>query len=210
LSNFLGISQRHVFGADMCMNSLKLANEFKERNELERVGFCQMNLFRPAFKDESFHLVICNGVLHHTSDPAKGFNTISKLVKKDGYILVGLYSKYGRTINSIKKLAYRKNKPLNNNNKADLKKATWYKDQYENPHESTHTMDEVLRWFEGAGFEFINSIPKSNVFDIESSNGSIFNTQLKGNKLSRLLAQISLIITSKQEKGFFIMIGKRK
>ncbi len=91
LSNYLGIARRTVFGADLCLNSLRLANGFRARNSLERVGFYQMNLFRPIFKEESFDLVICNGVLHHTSDPYGGFRSIARLVKKSGYILIGLY-----------------------------------------------------------------------------------------------------------------------
>ena len=45
LSNFLGIAHRTVFGTDICLNSLKLAQDFKKKNDLERVGFYQMNLF---------------------------------------------------------------------------------------------------------------------------------------------------------------------
>ena len=52
-----------------------------------------MNLFRPVFKAETFDVVICSGVLHHTSDPLTGFQSISKLVKKGGYIIIGLYNK---------------------------------------------------------------------------------------------------------------------
>ena len=96
LSNFLSIYHRFVFGTDICLNSLKLANNFKKENGLERVDFYQMNLFRPIFKEESFPIVICNGVLHHTSDPFAGFKSISRLVKRGGYIIVGLYNSYGR------------------------------------------------------------------------------------------------------------------
>ena len=92
LSNFLGIGQRVAYGADLCMNSLRLAEAFRARNTLTRVGFYQMNLFRPPFREETFPLVICNGVLHHTSDPYGGFRSISRPVKKGGYIIVGLYN----------------------------------------------------------------------------------------------------------------------
>jgi 2-polyprenyl-3-methyl-5-hydroxy-6-metoxy-1,4-benzoquinol methylase len=65
----------------MCMNSLRLATDFKRRNALSRVEFVQMNLFRPCFPDGEFDLVISNGVLHHTSNPRLAFETISRLVK---------------------------------------------------------------------------------------------------------------------------------
>src|SRR5690606_17661176 len=84
LSNFLGIAQRHVFGVDMTINSLMLAKNFKEKHHLDRVGFYQMNLFRPIFKEKSFPIVICIGVLHHTSDPFGGFQSISRLVADNG------------------------------------------------------------------------------------------------------------------------------
>ena len=71
LTNYLGIAHRFLFGVDISLNSLKLAHNFKMHNDLKRVGFYQMNLFEPIFKEESFHLVICNGVLHHTSNPFK-------------------------------------------------------------------------------------------------------------------------------------------
>jgi SAM-dependent methyltransferase len=107
MSNFLGVSQRYIFGTDMCLNSLSLGQEFKRKNNIDRVGFYQMNLFKPIFKEESFPLVICNGVLHHTSDPFLGFQEISKLVKRGGYILIGLYNKYGRIITDMRRFIFK-------------------------------------------------------------------------------------------------------
>lgn len=83
LSNFMGLSWgRTVFGADVCINSLSLGHEFKSAHKIDSTAFLQVNLFRPPFRPESFDLVVCNGVLHHTSDPELGFRSISKLVKK--------------------------------------------------------------------------------------------------------------------------------
>ena len=106
LSNFLSISNRTVFGVDMCVNSLALGQAFKERNQLGRVNFMQMNLFRPIFKPGTFDLVISNGVLHHTSDPLLAFETISTLVKPGGHILVGLYHQYGRLTTDLRRLIF--------------------------------------------------------------------------------------------------------
>ena len=73
LTNFLGISCRQVIGADLCLNSLRLGEQFRREHGLDRVRFVQMNLFRPCFKPEQFDVVLCNGVLHHTRDPYGGF-----------------------------------------------------------------------------------------------------------------------------------------
>lgn len=102
LSNYLSLAQRDHFGIDMPLNSLKPANEFKEEQELDNVGFYQMNLDRPALREESFDVVLCNGVLCAAVDTDGGFKPISKLVKLGGYVLLGLYNTYGRLIKNFR------------------------------------------------------------------------------------------------------------
>lgn len=218
LTNFLGVAHRVVFGADMCVNSLSLGQEFKTKNGLERVGFYQMNLFRPIFKEETFPIVICNGVLHHTSDPFGGFRSISKLVKKGGYILIGLYNTYGRIITDIRRHIFNVfndrwkflDPRLRSKDVGDLKKLTWFMDQYKNPHESKHTIGEVLKWFDQTGFAFVNSIPKSKAFKAFSRQEKLFSPNPRGNCLDHFLVQTNLMFRGSKEGGFFVMIGKRK
>lgn len=218
LSNFLGIANRIVFGTDICLNSLKLARNFRSKNGLERVGFYQMNLFKPIFKEESFSLVICNGVLHHTSDPFAGLRSISKLLKKGGYILVGLYNSYGRITTDIRRIIFKifndhfkyLDPRLRGKDIGELKKFTWFMDQYKNPHESKHTIGEVLGWFDQTGCDFVNSIPKLKVFEAFSENERLFKTDPRGNWLSHFLVQTHLLFTGSREGGFFLMIGRRR
>lgn len=217
LSNFLSAAHRIVFGVDICLNSLKLAQNFKRENNLQRIGFYQMNLFRPIFREESFPLVICIGVLHHTSNPFLGFETISKLVKKGGYIIIGLYNRYGRTTTDIRRIIFKifgnhfkfldprsRNRDINS-----LKKYTWFLDQYKNPHESKHTIGEVLKWFDRTGFDFVNGIPKLKAFEAFSEKEKLFKPNPKGNWFDHFIVQTHLMFTDK-EGGFFLMIGKRK
>jgi len=218
LTNFLNSASRIVFGTDICLNSLKLAQDFKKKNDLKRPGFYQMNLFRPIFKEESFSLVICTGVLHHTSDPFLGFQTISKLVKKEGYIIIGLYNKYGRIITDIRRTIFKilgerfmfLDPQLRRDGISGVKKHTWFLDQYKNPHESKHTFEEILRWFDQTGFDFINSIPKLKAFEAFSENEMLFRANPRGNWLDHFLVQTKLIFTGSWEGGFFLMIGKRR
>ena len=54
LSNFLGMTWgRTVVGADGCLHSLQLAENFRRENEIKGPRFLQMNLFRPVFPPES-------------------------------------------------------------------------------------------------------------------------------------------------------------
>ena len=101
-----------MIGADLCHNSLKLGHGFKRANQLERVHFLQMNLFRPPLKHGAFDLVISNGVLHHTADPFLAFREISRLVRPGGYILVGLYHRYGRLVTDLRRAIFRFSAPL--------------------------------------------------------------------------------------------------
>lgn len=217
LTNYLGIANRTLFGADMCLNSLKLANDFRRRNSLERIGFYQMNLFRPIFREESFDLVICNGVLHHTSDPYGGFASLSKLVRKNGYILIGLYNKYGRLITDLRRVIFKifgdKHAYLDphfrNKQVGDVRKKTWFRDQYQNPHESKHTTNEVFNWFEQNGFQFTYGIPSPRLFEEFNPKDDFFKPRKRNPAWEQLLAQLTTIPPGSREGGLYLMIGKK-
>lgn len=217
LTNYLGISHRFVFGADMCLNSLRLGQDFQQRNNLDRVGFYQMNLFKPIFKEESFPIVICNGVLHHTSDAYGGFQSIARLVKRGGYILIGLYNRFGRKITDGRRMIFNAFNDrfkfldpwLRGQKIGDVKTLTWFMDQYKHPHESEHSIGEVIKWFHENGFEFVNSIPKAKAFQPFSGNERLFAKTQEGNWLDHIIVQSQLVLTGSKEGGLFIMIGKR-
>ena len=217
LSIFLSIAQRAVFATDISLNSLRLGQKFKEKNGLERVQFLQMNLFRPVFKPESFHLVICNGVLHHTSDPYAGFKALSRLVKPDGYILIGLYHKYGRLSNDIRRLLFNISERFNFNksrwkdkNVEKTKQAIWFRDQYRNPHESKHTIKEVLNWFEQTGFQFVKSIPSPRIFAGLSEKEKLFEPESAGNMFRLSWAEKAMAFKAAKGGGLFIVVGKKR
>lgn len=217
LTNYLGIAQRFLFGIDMCINSLKLAENFRKNNNLNRVGFYQMNLFKPIFKEESFDFVICNGVLHHTDDPYGGFQSISRLVKKGGYILVGLYNSYGRIFTNLRRHIFNRfgeryvflDSRLRKQDVGETRKLTWFRDQYQNPHESTHTIGEVIKWFNNNGFEFTYGIPSPKASEHFSADDMIFKKHDQGNWLDHFVIQSRFIISGSREGGLFIIIGRK-
>ena len=69
--NFLSMMERRVVGIDLWYNSLRKGQALKERFELGSARFVQMNLFRPAFREQSFDYVFSNGVLHHMADAVR-------------------------------------------------------------------------------------------------------------------------------------------
>ncbi|MFO0974067.1 MAG: carbamoyltransferase N-terminal domain-containing protein [Phycisphaerae bacterium] len=218
LTNFLAIGCRTVVGTDLCLNSLRLAEKFRASAGLNRARFMQMNLFRPAFKAEQFDVVLCNGVLHHTSDPYGGFKQIARLVKPGGHIVIGLYNKWGRLLLDTRRQVFKLTggrlkwiDPYLRNYKLSAgKQDAWFADQYQHPHESKHTMGEVLRWFEENGFDFVNGVPKLDVWEPFTTKDQLFEPSSRGTALERGLAQAKMILTGNQEGGFYIMIGRRR
>jgi carbamoyltransferase len=217
LSNFLGIGCRRVVGTDICLNSLRLAEEFRKKHELWRVRFVQMNLFRPCFMPGQFDVVLCNGVLHHTADPRGGFERLVPLVKPGGYIVVGLYNRCGRLMTDLRRQAFRmtggrarwidpilRKMPI-----GEEKRRAWFADQYRNPHESKHTMGEVLAWFDDTGVQFVRGIPSLTPVLRELGCGNVFDPAPRGSRLDRAIVQAQQIVRGNKEGGFFVMIGRR-
>lgn len=218
LSNFLGIGARRVTGADLCLNSLRLAEGFRSSQGLDNVRFVQMNLFKPAFAPASFDVVMCNGVLHHTADPYGGFVGISKLVKPGGHIVIGLYNQYGRLLLDARRKVFQATGGrmrwidgyIRTTKMSRDKQESWFNDQYRHPHESKHTMGEVLEWFDKNGFDFVHGVPPLVPWDDFTTEERLFEPASSGTALDRGLAQARMIISGSREGGFYIMIGKKR
>ena len=218
LTNFLSISNRTVFGADICLNSLGMAKAFRDTNRLNTAHFFQMNLFRPCFKPRVFDLVVSNGVLHHTSDPFLAFQTLATLVKPGGYLVVGLYHRYGRLATDFRRIFFNLSRdrwkaldPLNvNQANSEGRRRAWFMDQYKNPHESKHTIGEVLGWLNQTGLTFVKSIPKTTFGGSFSHNERLFQPEAPGGNLERALVELSMATWRSQikEGGFFIVIAR--
>lgn len=215
LSNFLSIANRTVFGTDMCLNSLRLGREFQERAGLERVQFLQMNLFRPCLRAESFDLAVCNGVLHHTSDPRGGLASIARLVRPGGHVILGLYHRYGRLVTDLRRLIFRVSRDrftfldpnLRSRETSAPRWKAWFMDQYKHPHETKHTIGQVLRWLPPARLEFVKSLPASRPFQPVSED--LFRAEAPGNWLERLLAETGMVLGGSREGGFFVVVARK-
>jgi SAM-dependent methyltransferase len=217
LSNFLGIGCRRVVATDMCMNSLRLGEEFRRRHGLERVRFVQMNLFRPCLGPERFDVVLCNGVLHHTAGPFEGFQKLVPLLRPGGHIVIGLYNRYGRVLTDLRRLVFR----LTNGRgqwldpqlraiaRSRQKRESWFADQYRHPHESKHTVDEVLGWFEQCGIEFVRGLPSVTLPDGSRDDGDLFAPMPPGGALEHLVTQLGQVVSGNREGGFFVLIGRK-
>jgi len=219
LTNFLGMSCRKVVGTDMCLNSLRLGEEFRKTHGLTQVRFLQMNLFRPALFDEQYDVVLCNGVLHHTADPYGGFKELVPLVKPGGYIIIGLYNTYGRLFTDLRRHVFRLTRGnakwvdpiLRRSGLSEGKRKAWFADQYCHPHESKHTFGEVLEWFDENDIDFVRGVPAMRTEDDGLGGECLFEPQPAGTPFDHFLVQaIEIFAAGQKEGGFFIMIGRKR
>lgn len=220
LSLYFAIGNNNrIFALDPTLSSIKLGLDFSKKNKIRNIKFINADVFDDVFNEECFDFIWSNGVLHHTKDPKLGFKIISKYLKKNGYILVGLYNLYGRTRTIFRRFLYKifgKSivmlldpilRNIKKGNQEQIK--AWIRDQYEHPVESLHTLDEVFSWFKENNIEFVNSIP---ICDLkENQTDSIFANSSKGTFLSRFFSQISMLFnTLGDDGGLFVVIGKKK
>ena len=213
LSQFLQLNNNHVLGIDLSLASLRLAIEHKLRNQLARSAFIQMNIFDLAIRDASFDVVISHGVLHHTFDARRAFGEIVKKLKPGGVVMVGLYNRPARIPTWIRarligflgpRIDHVVRTRIRDARKADI----WVKDQYRNPHETWHSIDEVRGWFDDFGIEYLNCSPA--IFGTDSEDTSdLFTKTDPGTRYQRLVTQLAWLGTIAREGALFDMIGRK-
>lgn len=217
VSNYLAAqTNNEIIGLDLGINSLNLAKSFADKNNISNVSFVHGDLFDEIFEKESFDFIYCSGVLHHTDNPQKGFKNLVKLLKPNGYIVIGLYNWYGRLwtalkskilrFNILKKYGWVFDNKLNEFRSHEGKYQAWYQDQFQHPLESLHTICEVLDWYDEEKIKFVFSLPSTLLEDsIDFDN---FND--RGTKFIRIFKQILMLFNHYgKEGGLFILVGKK-
>jgi SAM-dependent methyltransferase len=214
LSHFLQLNNNYVLGVDLSLHSLKLAQKHKEENNLERCSFAQMDIFNLALADESFDVVISHGVLHHTKNARRAFSEICRKLKPGGHIVVGLYNKYARIPTWLRgkvlplfghNIDWVVRNRINDKEKAKI----WISDQYYHPHETWHSIDEVLGWFEEENLLFKNVFPGLMANDHTLNSASLFCQTDTGSYFDRLCSQISWLFTISREGALFDMVAQK-
>jgi SAM-dependent methyltransferase len=217
MSNYLAATTlSRVYATDMTFASLRLGRDFARKNGINGVRFIQMNLFMPAIRPESMDVVISNGVLHHTYDTVKAFMRVSRLVKPGGYAIIGLYDWIGRLGTDFRRVLVKAFgervltlDPYLRKKLSPDKRRAWIRDQYFHPQERKHSMSELIRWFDEAGFSFVSSIPR--IVGSFGENERLFVPQSAGSSFDRLLTEIGMLMSLYGGLGgLFICIGRKR
>lgn len=162
---------------DISPKSLEIARSMADVFGVKgNINFIESSLSEYLLPERKFDLVYSFGVLHYLKDAEKVFVDLSASAKSGGLIAIGLYSKYGRALHFIKLNLI---KFLSGNNLTN--RARWAKiifrrsfdaqstlggntesrifDQFCAPFEKSFSTNELLRWFENNGIEYIASYP---------------------------------------------------
>lgn len=217
------VSNLDFLALDPTENSLKLGVDFAKKNNLKNISFLNADIFQDPIKESYFDVVWASGVLHHTKDTFKSMKIILNWLKEDGLLVIGLYNLFGRKRTHLRQFIYKllgkkslANKYvmffdpyLRRNKLSEDKINAWISDQYEHPVERSHTIDEVLKFFDKHNVEFLGSIPdaqmRSTYIGINNFDGK------EGDYLARILSQLGMNFTNLgTEGGLYMMIGKKK
>ena len=214
LTNFLQLNNNYTLGIDLSLSSLSLAIEHKTRNELSRSSFAQMNIFNMAIKDEVFDVVISHGVLHHTFNAKRAFSHIIQKLKPGGIVVIGLYNRYARIMTWLRsKLipVFGPNIDYVIRNKAidPKKREIWIADQYYNPHETWHSIGEVIGWFDENNIEYINCSPPILGSHTNTGPNGMFTASDPAGSYERLITQLGWIGSISREGALFDVIGRK-
>lgn len=161
------------FGLEQSAASIAVARELAEQIGMNAV-IVEGDLFSLPFPDSSFDVVISQGVLHHTSDPWRGFAELVRVCKRGGFVEIYLYNWWnhlrhnrqkarvdrqaGADLHQRLRVAHQLygTKPLEEMTASEV---AGFVDQYCHPHKSDHTVEETLARFDESGLEYWGSYP---------------------------------------------------
>lgn len=202
-----------VLGIDFNSVAISRAQEVAKRLGLKTQFRTEdLFLYRP---DIPFDVVLSFGVLHHTNNCKAAIRCICEnFVRKGGYVMIGLYHKYGRQpfldeFNNMKERGatedemFNRYKTLHPYIKDETQVLSWFRDQVLHPHETQHTLEETI------------PILKELNMDLVSTSINHFQPILSTNDLIKKESQYTQIATdylndNKYFPGFFIFIAKKK
>lgn len=132
----------------------------------DRVRFVCSDLF--SFDTVArFDLVVSIGALHHTKDCRAAFVHAASFVRPGGHVFVGLYHLHGRRpfldlfhdilATSGEAAALAKFRAMVPEQTDETHVLSWFRDQVLHPHETQHSLCEVLDWLDACDLRLVST-----------------------------------------------------
>lgn len=90
------LPQAEILAVDLSRTSLAYAVTKAEELNLKNITFRHGDILNLGNLPDKYDLISSSGVLHHMKDPLKGWEVLCGLLKDDGVMRIGLYSKIAR------------------------------------------------------------------------------------------------------------------
>jgi len=85
-----------ILAIDLSLSSIAYAKRKVEELNLKNIEFLQVDILELGKLKNKFDIIESAGTLHHMKDPKKGLENLLRLLKKNGLLRLGLYSKLAR------------------------------------------------------------------------------------------------------------------
>lgn len=172
-----------VTAIDLSPASLEEARAYADRHGLTGASFERRSVLDTGLADESFDLVYCTGVLHHTETPFEGLRELTRVLRPEGKIVISLYHSGGFLLRACRSWMVRvlagddldarvewgrRLFPLTcrrlTRGDYDDPESPLY-DYFAAPIQSCHSVGEGLEWFDRLDLEFRGSFPPARLGD---------------------------------------------
>ena len=88
--------EMEITAVDISRRSLAYAMRMARKYNVKNIRFLQGDILELSRIDRRFHIIECQGVLHHMERPVEGWRVLSNLLVDNGLMSIGLYSKAAR------------------------------------------------------------------------------------------------------------------
>ena len=157
-----------VTGIDFNPVAVERAQQVAATLDLDNVGFRTADLFEYG-TEVPYDLVVSIGVLHHTADcHAAVRKACSALVRPGGHVMIGLYHQYGRrpfldlfaqmkSEGAPEQEMLERFRGLHSGLSDEVHLVSWFRDQVCHPHETQHTLEEMIPILHECDMELIST-----------------------------------------------------
>lgn len=175
------LKAKQVIGVDFGDDGLLTA---KKNYNFKNISFQKQDVLNLKYKKNTFDIVFCNGVLHHTSDFKKGIKELYRVCKPGGYIFLYLYGTGGLFWTARRQMnKFMKSIPQQYSQQIlDLIGMPYnrfiFMDNWYVPNEGHCSHHEVNKILKSLGVEFIEKMKKGRKTDLETGLYNYKNSKI--------------------------------